>query len=227
MISQVFPWPIGKIKLLIFRGIRKILSKILFFVWVGGRHLAYLFFAVLIWVPIHQTYPFGHKIWNVDWTSQIPLRMSRFWINPKVPRLQYCWERLKPFRIRKVRIGPSCSSSPWVLPCLKWPKSWVLNHGQRNQGRHVESAHDAGSLRFQLRALDVINTEGMTKLWKPDPFFEVQRLCKSSNGSKVWDTVFRLPHLLVYNHNCWVVLCCNKTAYANAVVIVCVSALPP
>ncbi|KAL7555611.1 hypothetical protein ACA910_011806 [Epithemia clementina (nom. ined.)] len=55
---------------------------------------------------------------------------------------------------------------------------------------NLESAQDVGFLRFQLRAVDLINTEGIMR--KPDPFFELQRLRSSATtGTRVWDTVFR------------------------------------
>lgn len=54
---------------------------------------------------------------------------------------------------------------------------------------HLESAPaNVGNVTFQLRAMDLINTEGAFR--KPDPFYEIQRQRQSTkNGAKVWDTV--------------------------------------
>jgi hypothetical protein len=57
---------------------------------------------------------------------------------------------------------------------------------------HLEETTDAGILEFQLRGLQLTNTEGMGLLNKSDPFFELQRLRRSvSTGARVWDCVFR------------------------------------
>jgi hypothetical protein len=57
---------------------------------------------------------------------------------------------------------------------------------------HLEETTDSGILEFQLRGLQLTNTEGMGLMNKSDPFFELQRLRRSvSTGARVWDCVFR------------------------------------
>lgn len=56
---------------------------------------------------------------------------------------------------------------------------------------HVEQAKASGMLQFQLKAVDLINMEGWRILKKSDPFFEMQRLRKSTKQQRVWDAVFR------------------------------------
>lgn len=57
---------------------------------------------------------------------------------------------------------------------------------------HVEESTGSGMLHFRLRGFKFTNTEGMGFLNKSDPFFELQRLRKSTkSGARVWDCVFR------------------------------------
>ena len=74
-------------------------------------------------------------------------------------------------------------------------KGSILGKELKDQGGIVvaslESAHDFGSLQFQLQGLDLIPTQRMRQ---PDPFFEVQRLRHSAvSGARLWDTIFRSP----------------------------------
>jgi hypothetical protein len=57
---------------------------------------------------------------------------------------------------------------------------------------HLEETTGSGILEFQLRGLQLKNTEGMGLRNRSDPFFELQRLRRSvSTGARVWDCVFR------------------------------------
>jgi hypothetical protein len=57
---------------------------------------------------------------------------------------------------------------------------------------HLEETTGSGMLEFQLRALQLINTEGMGLMNRSDPFFELQRMRRSvTTGARVWDCVFR------------------------------------